>query len=240
MPIVLPAVDIRGGRCVRLLQGRPDEETVYDDRPADAARRWADKGAEFLHVVDLDGAFQGHPVNGNAIAEIIEAVDVPVEVGGGLRTTEAVRRTLDLGVSRVIVGSRALRAPEWVKELCEAFPDQVVAGIDARDGRVAVEGWAEVSDVDAVAFAQQLDAFALRAIAFTDVATDGMMAGPNVAALQRLVEAVDTAVIASGGIASLDHVRRVAAVGVEGMIIGKALFAGALSLPDAIAAAREA
>jgi phosphoribosylformimino-5-aminoimidazole carboxamide ribotide isomerase len=239
MPIVLPAVDIRGGRCVRLLQGRPDEETVYDDRPADAARRWADLGAEFLHVVDLDGAFQGHPVNGNAIAEIIEAVDVPVEVGGGLRTTEAVRRTLDLGVTRVIVGSRALRDPEWVKELCEAFPDQVVAGIDARDGRVAVEGWAEVSDVDAVDFAQQLDAFALRAMAFTDVATDGMMAGPNVAALQRLAEAVDTPVIASGGIASLDHVRRVAAVGVEGMIIGKALFVGALSLPDAIAAARQ-
>ncbi len=238
MAMILPAVDIRGGRCVRLLRGRLDEETVYYDRPADAARRWADEGAELLHVVDLDGAFVGEPVNGDSIAEIVGDVEVPVEVGGGIRTTDTVRRYLDLGVARVVIGSRALREPAWLGELCAAFPGRIVAGIDAREGRVAVEGWAEVSDVDAIAFARQLDGLGLRAIAFTDVATDGMMQGPNLAALRGLVDAVASPVVASGGISSLDDVRRVAALGVEGMIIGKALFSDALSLPEAIEAAR--
>jgi phosphoribosylformimino-5-aminoimidazole carboxamide ribotide isomerase len=240
MAIVLPAVDIRGGRCVRLLQGRPDQETVYFDRPADAARRWADDGAEMIHVVDLDGAFTGEPASFEAVAAIAREVRVPLEVGGGIRTSETVARYLDLGVERVVVGSRALREPAWLAELCATHPGRIVAGIDARGGRVAVEGWAEVSEVDAVEFAQRLDGFGLRAVVFTDVATDGMMGGPNLPALRRLVQAVRTPVVASGGIASLDDVRRVAALGVEALIIGKALFAGALSLPAAIAAAREA
>jgi len=240
MAMILPAVDIRGGRCVRLLQGRLDQETVYYDRPADAARRWADEGAELIHVVDLDGAFAGEPANFDRVAEIVREVAVPVEIGGGVRTTDTVRRYLDLGIARVVVGSRALREPEWLAEVCAAFPQRIVAGIDARDGRVATDGWAEVSDVDAIDFAQQLDGMGLRAIAFTDVATDGMMRGPNLDALGRLAASVSTPVVASGGISSLDDVRRVAALGVEGMIIGKALFTGALSLPEAIAAARDA
>jgi phosphoribosylformimino-5-aminoimidazole carboxamide ribotide isomerase len=238
MPIVIPAVDIRGGRCVRLLQGRLDQETVYFDRPADAARVWAEQGAELLHVVDLDGAFQGRPVNFATVSAIAREVEVPIEVGGGIRTDETVERYLGLGVARVVIGSRAVRDPEWLRGLCERFPGRIAAGVDARDGRVAVEGWAETSDVDALEFARALDPSGLRAIIFTDVATDGAMTGPNLGALSLLVEAVRTPVIASGGIASLDDVRRVAALKVEGVIIGKALFAGAFSLPAAIEAAR--
>jgi len=238
MAMVIPAVDIRGGRCVRLLQGRLDQETVYFDRPADAAMRWAAQGAELVHVVDLDGAFEGRPTNFEAIASIVREIPSPIEVGGGIRSDEAVARYLDLGVERVILGSRALTEPGWMARLCERFPGRIVAGIDARDGRVAVQGWAEKTAVDALAFAKQVEPMGLRAIVFTDVATDGAMAGPNLAALRRMVEAVRTPVIASGGISSLEDIRQVAALGVEGMIIGKALFTGAFSLADAIATAR--
>ena len=237
MPMVIPAVDIRGGRCVRLLQGRADKETVYFDRPVEAARLWADQGAELIHVVDLDGAFGGQPANFGAIVAIAHEVPTPIEVGGGIRSDDTVARYLDAGVERVVLGSRALREPAWLRALCERFPGRIVAGIDARDGRVAVEGWAETSDIEALAFARELDPIGLRAIVFTDVATDGAMQGPNLPALRRLLDAVKTPVVASGGIASLDDVRRVAALPVEGMIIGKALFAGAFTLQAAIAAA---
>jgi len=238
MPMIIPAVDIRGGRCVRLHQGRLDRETVYFERPTDAARQWADQGAELLHVVDLDGAFEGRPVNFDAVAAIAREVAVPIEVGGGIRSDETVQRYLDAGASRVVIGSRALREPGWLRALCERHPDRIVGGVDARGGRVAIEGWAETSDVEAVAFARLLDPMGLRALIFTDVATDGAMRGPNLDALRRLLAAVTTPVIASGGIASLDDVRRVAALGVEGMIIGKALFDGAFTLQAAVEAAR--
>jgi phosphoribosylformimino-5-aminoimidazole carboxamide ribotide isomerase len=238
MAMVIPAVDIRGGRCVRLLQGRLEHETVYFNRPADAAMRWAAQGAEMIHIVDLDGAFEGRPSNFEAIASIVREVPTPIEVGGGIRSDESVARYLDLGIERVILGSRALAEPDWMARLCERFPGRIVAGIDARDGRVAVQGWAETTSADAFAFAKQVEPMGLRAIIFTDVATDGAMAGPNLAALRRMVEAVRTPIIASGGVSSLGDVRQVAAVGVEAMIIGKALFAGAFSLPDAMAAAR--
>ncbi len=238
MAMVIPAVDIRGGRCVRLVQGRLDSETVYFDRPADAAMRWAAQGAELIHVVDLDGAFEGRPGNFEAIASIVREVPTPIEVGGGIRSDATAARYLGAGIARVILGSRALAEPDWVARLCERFPGRIAVGIDARDGRVAVQGWAKKTAVDALAFARQVDAMGLRAIVFTDVATDGAMAGPNLAALRRMVEAVRTPVIASGGISSVDDIRQVAAIGVEGMIIGKALFTGALTLADAIAAAR--
>jgi len=238
MPMVIPAVDIRGGRCVRLLRGRADEETVYFERPADAARLWAEQGAELLHVVDLDGAFAGRPVSFDLVAAIAAEVPVPVEAGGGIRSDDAVARYLAAGVQRVVLGSRALRDPGWLRALCARFPGRIVAGIDARGGRVAIEGWAETSDTDAVAFAGELDPIGLRAMVFTDVATDGAMQGPNLPALRRLLDAVKTPVVASGGIASLDDVRRVAALPVEGMIIGKALFEGAFTLRAAIEAAR--
>jgi len=239
MAIVIPAVDIRGGRCVRLFQGRADKETVYSDQPVEAARRWAEGGAELLHVVDLDGAFEGRPANFDVIGAIAREVPVPVEVGGGIRSDEAVRRYLDAGVERVVLGSRALREPEWLRAVCRRFPGRIAAGVDAREGRVAVEGWTETSSVDALAFARKLDGMGLRAIVFTDVAADGAMRGPNLAALRRLLEAVATPVVDSGGIASLDDVRAVDALGVEGMIIGKALFDGAFTLEAAIAAAAE-
>mgnify|MGYP000280094084 CR=1 FL=1 len=240
MPTVIPAVDIRGGRCVRLLQGRADRETVYFDHPADAAWLWAEQGAELIHVVDLDGAFEGRLANFDTIAAIARELPVPIEVGGGIRTDAAVERYLEAGVQRVILGSRALREPEWLRAICERFPGRIVAGVDARDGRVAIEGWAETSNVDAITFAHKLDSMCLRALIFTDVATDGALRGPSLGALRRLLAAVTTPVIASGGIASLDDVRAVAALGVEGMIIGKALFDGAFALNDAMQAAREA
>ena len=237
MAMVIPAVDIRGGRCVRLYQGRLDEETVYFDRPADAARRWAELGAEMIHVVDLDGAFEGRPVNFEAVADVVREVDVPIDLGGGIRTDETVARYLGLGVERVAIGTKALRDPAWLAALCDRFPGRIVADIGARDGRVAVQGWAETSDVDALDLARRLDGMGLRAIVFTDAATDGAMRGPNLPALRRVAGAVGTPVVASGGIASLDDVRAVAALGVEAMIIGKALFDGAIELPAAIEAA---
>ena len=238
MAMVLPAVDIRGGRCVRLHQGRLDRETVYFDRPADAARRWADLGAEMIHVVDLDGSFEGRPANFDAIAELVAEVDVPIDLGGGIRTDETVARYLDIGVERLAIGTKALRDPEWLRSLCERHPGRIVADIGARGGRVAVQGWSEASDVDAIEFAQSLDGFGLRAIVFTDAATDGALRGPNLAALRRVAEAVETPVVASGGISTLDDVRAVAALGVEALIIGKALFDGAIELPAAMAAAK--
>ncbi len=240
MAMVIPAVDIRGGRCVRLRQGRANAETVYFDDPLEAARLWASAGARLIHVVDLDGAFEGQPVNFGLVAEIAEALEVPVEVGGGVRSEETVERYLGVGVERVVIGTRALREPKWFADVCRRFPGRIVAGVDARGGRVVVEGWAETSQVDAIEFARRLDEAQPRAIIFTDVATDGTMKGPNLEALERLVEAVTTPVVASGGIASLADVRRVAALGVEGMIIGKALFDGAFSLAEAIAAAEGA
>ena len=240
MAMVIPAVDIRGGRCVRLREGRADAETVYFDDPLKAARLWASAGARLIHVVDLDGAFEGQPVNFGLVAEIARALEVPVEVGGGVRSEETVERYLGAGVERVVIGTRALREPGWFAALCRRFPGRVVAGVDARGGKVAVEGWAETSQVDAIEFARRLDEARPGAIIFTDVATDGTMKGPNLRALERLLETVATPVVASGGIASLEDVRRVAALGVEGMIIGKALFDGALSLAEAIAAAEGA
>jgi phosphoribosylformimino-5-aminoimidazole carboxamide ribotide isomerase len=175
------------------------------------------------------------PKNLDALAEIVHAVDVPLEIGGGVRTTETVQRYFSLGISRIVIGTRALNDPEWFAEITERFPGRIVAGVDARDGRVAVKGWVETSDVDAFEFARQIDSLPLAAIVFTDVATDGAMQGPNLAALQRMTDTVDTPVVASGGISTLEDVERVAQLRVEGMIIGRALFDGAFTLQEAIA-----
>jgi len=235
MPMIIPAVDILGGRCVRLHQGDYAKRTVYYNRPADAAKVWADQGAELIHLVDLDGAHDGLPKNLDAIAEITHEIDVPVEIGGGIRTTETIQRYFSLGISRLVVGTRALQDPEWLADVAGRFPGRIVVDIGARNGRVAVEGWVETSDVDAFDFAKQVDALPLCAIVFTDVATDGAMSGPNLPALQRMTETVETPVVASGGISTLDDVARVATLHVEGMIIGRALFDGAFTLQEAIA-----
>ena len=235
--LVIPAVDVLDGRCVRLRQGDYARRQVFSDDPAAAALTWAQQGATWLHVVDLDGARDGASRNMDVIGRIVDAVDVPVQVGGGLRTTETVRQLLDLGVARAIIGTRALEDPDWFAELCNAFPERIVLGLDARDGKVATHGWLQVSEMDAADLAARMDALPIAAIVYTDVVCDGMLKGPNVEATQRLALAVQTPVIASGGVSTADDIRRLASLDVAGCIVGRALYEGTLTLADALAAA---
>jgi phosphoribosylformimino-5-aminoimidazole carboxamide ribotide isomerase len=237
--IILPAIDIRGGRCVRLRQGRFQEETVFDEDPAAVARRFEAAGAEWLHVVDLDGAREGEPRNLDRVRAIREAVGLKMEVGGGIRSTEAAEEVLEAGADRIVVGTRAVREPEWLKEVAEKFPAQVALGLDARQGRVAVEGWESPTERMA---AEMLEAFAglpLAAIIYTDIGRDGMMSGPNVVATAELVKASRFPVIASGGVTTVEDVRKLKRIGVWGAIIGRALYEGKLTLDAALAAAAE-
>jgi phosphoribosylformimino-5-aminoimidazole carboxamide ribotide isomerase len=233
---ILPAVDIRGGRAVRLFQGRADRETVYDDSPADAARRWADAGATWLHVVDLDGAFEGESPNEPHIRAIVEAVGVPVEVGGGVRSVEKARRLLEAGAARVIVGTRAATDPAFLAEILETFPNRIAVGVDARDGRVAIRGWTESTGQDAETFLRSLSGSGAAAVIYTDIARDGALEGPNVEAMRRATEATDVPVIASGGVTTADDIRALGALSLEGIIVGKALYDGRLTLGEALEA----
>jgi phosphoribosylformimino-5-aminoimidazole carboxamide ribotide isomerase len=238
---ILPAIDLRRDargrcRCVRLLQGRADAETEFSDDPAGVARRWQRAGARWLHVVDLDGAFQGRPVNAETIGAIIGAAELNVEVGGGVRDDAAAALLLDdVGVPRVVVGTRALIDPDWFAAVCKRYPGRIIGGVDARGGRVAVEAWTRDSGIDAVDAARRLADAGAAAVVFTDIATDGMLAGPNMGATERILDAVDVPVIASGGVASLDDVRRLAALPLAGIIIGKALYTGTVDLAEALA-----
>jgi phosphoribosylformimino-5-aminoimidazole carboxamide ribotide isomerase len=239
--IIFPAIDIRGGRCVRLTEGRFDAETVFADNPLDMARRWVQEGAEYLHVVDLDGALAGKPVNVEAIAAITRAVDIPVQLGGGIRTTESIAALLAAGVTRVILGSVAVKQPELVREACAKYGDRIVVGIDARDGQVAVEGWGVSGGVAAEELAAKMVVAGVARIIYTDIARDGTLTGVNVAATRSLARAAGIPVIASGGVSSLDDITAVKAAqadGIEGVIIGKALYTGAVTLPEAIRAAQ--
>ena len=238
--IIIPAVDLRGGKCVRLIQGRADQETVFGDDPLAMAKRWEAEGARFLHMVDLDGAFEGKPVNDEIVSRAAQELDIPVEVGGGIRTREHVAAYLENGVNRVIIGTRALESPEWVESLCEEFPDGIAVGIDAKNGMVATRGWTDVSEVSALDLADRMAGMPLSAVIFTDISKDGMMTGPNLASTRAMAERLSVPVIASGGISTLEDVRAVAGLPVEGMIIGKALYTGAILLPEAIRAAEEA
>ena len=239
--IIFPAIDIRGGRCVRLTEGRFDSETVFADNPLDMARRWVAEGAEYLHVVDLDGALAGKPVNVEAIAAITRAVDIPVQLGGGIRTLESIAALLNAGVARVILGSVAVKQPELVRQACAKYADRIVVGIDARDGQVAVEGWGVSGGVAAEELAAKMAAAGVARIIYTDIARDGTLTGVNVAATCALARAAGIPVIASGGVSSLDDIAAVRAAqadGIEGVIVGKALYTGAVTLPEAIRAAR--
>jgi phosphoribosylformimino-5-aminoimidazole carboxamide ribotide isomerase len=231
---IIPAVDLKGRRCVRLLQGLADRETVYSDDPVAVARRWFELGARRLHVVDLDGAFEGAPRQLDIVARIAAEVGCPVECGGGFRTDEAIAQALDAGIDRVVVGTRALSSPDWLRQVARKHPGRIVAGIDARDGKVAVKGWTEVSELDALELGRVVADCGVRAIIFTDIARDGMLTGPNVEAVCRMAEAVAVPVIASGGVGSHDDVRALAALPIEGMIIGKALYDGRVDLPEAL------
>ena len=235
--IIIPAIDIKGGRCVRLLQGRMDAETVYSDDPSAMARRWEDGGAGRLHVVDLDGAVEKMPKNLPQIRAIIDSVGIPVQVGGGIRDMETIRMYLESGVDRVVIGTEAIRNPDLVKQACQAYPDRIVVGIDARAGRVAIEGWTETTDASAVELARQFEDSGVAAINFTDIERDGMRTGPNIEETRRLAESVAIPVVASGGVSSLDDIKALlplASSGVVGVIIGKALYDGNVDLPEAV------
>ncbi len=233
---VIPAIDIRGGRCVRLRQGDYDDETVFDDDPVAAAQRWIDAGATRLHVVDLDGAREGVAVNFDLIAAIA-GLGPPVQTGGGIRRAETVARYRDAGVDRVVLGTAAVRDRALVKALCRDHAAAVVISLDAREGRVATDGWTETSEVEAVELALRLVEVGVRRFVYTDIARDGMLSEPNYAALERLLEAVDVPVIASGGVAEAAQVAKLAEVGAEAVIIGRALYDGRVDLKAAIAAA---
>lgn len=237
---IWPAIDLRGGRCVRLVQGDYGRETVFGDNPADMARRWVDEGATHLHLVDLDGARDGHLANLESVRAIRKAVDVTVQLGGGIRDRDSIAQLLDLGLQRVILGTKALKEPEWFREVCREFPNQIVLGIDARDGFVATEGWLETSNRSAVEVAKENAAEPIAGIIYTDIATDGMLAGPNLAAMSEMQRAVDVPVIASGGVTTLEDIKQLAAVPMDGCIIGRALYDNKMKLSEALAVAREA
>ncbi len=233
--IILPAIDIKDGRCVRLRQGKADDVTVYSDDPAEMARRWASEGGSYLHVVDLDGAFEGRPVNLDIIESIVSAVDMPVEVGGGLRTDEDVRKLLDVGVSRAIIGTRALSDSDGMKALVAEFGSRIAVGIDAKDGKVQVKGWVETTDTEAVDLAAELDALGVSTLIYTDTSRDGMLEGVNLEAVSRFCDAVQCEVIASGGVTSRDDIVNLLGLGKQnlgGVIVGKALYDGRVELRD--------
>jgi phosphoribosylformimino-5-aminoimidazole carboxamide ribotide isomerase len=232
--IVYPAIDIRGGRCVRLVEGDFNRETAFDADPADAAMRWAAAGAEWIHVVDLDAAVAGEPVNLPAIERIVASVDVPVQLGGGMRTREHVASTLGLGVTRVVIGTKAIDSPEFVTELVSQWGDRIAVGLDARDGKLAAAGWLDQTDVRATDVASSVAAAGISSIVYTDIRRDGTLAGPNLEALAEMIAIAGNAVIASGGVGSIEDVERVRDLGAGGVIIGRALYDGRVDLAEAI------
>jgi len=239
--IVIPAIDLKEGKCVRLEQGLMERDTVFNDNPGAQARIWQDQGAQLLHIVDLDGAFAGEPKNRAAIEEIVKALAIPTQLGGGIRDIPTIEAYLDMGIDRVIIGTAAQRNPELVEEACRRFPGRIVVGIDAKNGMVAVQGWAEVTGVTAVDLARKFEGFGVSAIVYTDISRDGMMQGPNIEATKGLAESVSIPVIASGGVSSLQDIRNLLEVersGVTGVITGKAIYTGALNLAEAIALTR--
>lgn len=236
--LILPAIDLRGGKCVRLRQGDYRRETVFGEDPAAMAAHWTDLGARYLHVVDLDGAREGSPANLESLGAILRQVAVPCQFGGGVRSEAIIDNLITQGVARVVIGTRALADPDWFRSVCVRFPGRLVLGLDARNGRVATEGWLETSETPAVELAKRYEGLELAAIVFTDIGRDGMLSGPNLAALSEMAEAVKTPLIASGGVHTVDDVVRIAELGVAGCIVGRALYEGTLALPDAIAVAR--
>lgn len=235
--IFFPAIDLKDGQCVRLLRGEMDQATVFNDDPGAQAKAFVEQGCEWIHVVDLNGAFAGRPVNGDAVRGILEQAGVPVQLGGGIRTMDTIRFWLDAGVRRVILGTVALRDPDFVKAACKTFPGQIVVGVDAKDGFVAVEGWAEVSDIAALDLARKFEDAGVSAIVFTDISRDGLMQGPNVESTIELARAVDIPVIASGGVSSMDDLTALKAKGgtlLEGVISGRAVYDGAIDVRAAV------
>lgn len=232
--LLIPAIDLKQGQCVRLRQGRMEDDTVFSDDPVEVAGRWVDAGARRLHMVDLDGAFAGEPKNASVVREVRRAYpDLPVQIGGGIRNEEIANAYVKAGVSYLIIGTQAVKQPEFVSRLCQLHPGKVIVGLDARDGIVATEGWAEGSGIEAEALAKQFEGAGVSAIVYTDIARDGMMQGVNVEATVKLAEAIDIPVIASGGVSQYDDIQKLCEVseaGIEGAIIGRAIYEGTIDL----------
>jgi phosphoribosylformimino-5-aminoimidazole carboxamide ribotide isomerase len=235
--LLIPAIDLKDGKCVRLRQGRMEDETVFGDDPVEVARRWVDAGARRLHMVDLNGAFAGKPVNAAAINAVAEAFpDLPIQVGGGIRDEDTVQAYLDAGVQYTIIGTKAVSAPHFINDLCLEFPGHIIIGLDAKDGKVAIDGWSKLSHHSAIDMAQRFEHDGVEAIIFTDISRDGMMSGVNVDSTVELARAIHIPVIASGGITNIDDVRALCAVadeGIMGAITGRALYEGSLDLTEA-------
>lgn len=233
---IWPAIDMRGGKCVRLQQGDYNRETVFDDEPASVARRWVGQGADCLHLVDLDGARDGKLINDQAIRQIADNVDVTLQLGGGIRDEDTIQRLIDLGLDRLVIGTQALKHPDWFRTMAQRYPNKLVLGIDARNGMVATDGWLETSETSAVELAKQFESEPLAAIVYTDIAKDGMMAGPNVSAMREMKESTSLSVVASGGVTVAKDVMELRAVPMDGAIIGRALYEGAIQLADVLSA----
>ena len=239
--IIFPAIDIRGGKCVRLLKGDFNQETVFSDSPADMARKWQAQGAEYLHLVDLDGALAGSSQNLNAIEEILQAVDIPTELGGGIRSMEQIDQLLAMGITRVILGSVAVKNPDLVREACAKYGERIVVGIDAKDGIVAVEGWGKSGNIGVIELAQKMKEAGVKTIIYTDISRDGTLSGVNVEATVKLAQESGVKIVASGGVKSLEDIKALKkqeAVGIEGVIAGKSIYMGTLDLTAAIKIAK--
>jgi phosphoribosylformimino-5-aminoimidazole carboxamide ribotide isomerase len=234
--ILIPAIDLKDGQCVRLRRGIMEDNTVFSDNPVEMAGKWFDMGARRLHLVDLNGAFEGKPVNGEIIKEITKAYpDLPVEIGGGIRDIKTVEAYIDAGISYVIIGTQAVKKPEFVTELCKEFPGHVIVGLDANNGKVAINGWAEKSEFDVIDLAKKFEDDGVDAIIYTDISRDGMMQGVNIESTVRLAQAINIPVIASGGITNLDDIKglcEVASEGISGAITGRAIYEGTLDFKE--------
>ena len=237
--LLIPAIDLKDGRCVRLKQGKLDEETIFSEDPAEAARRWRDEGAERIHLGDLNGAFAGKPQNASVVRAIIDAVgaEVPVQLGGGIRSLDTIERYLDVGVSYVVVGTAAVKNPGFLHDACTAFPGQVLVGLDARDGKVATDGWSKLTRHDVVDLARKFVGYGVEGIIYTDIGCDGMLSGVNIEATQRLAQAVSVPVFASGGVTDLSDIDRLLEIeddGVGGVILGRSIYEGTLDFGAAL------
>lgn len=232
--IIYPAIDILGGKCVRLTQGRYDDSTVYGDVPSEMAEKWEKSGAKWLHLVDLDGAKAGKPINVEAIKQVIKKVNIPVQLGGGIRTLEDIDMLTSLGVSRVILGTSAVKSKKLVQDAVAKYNDKIAVGIDAKDSMVAINGWEEVSGFKAVEFAKMMEECGVRTIIYTDIATDGMLTGPNFEAMKEMVQNSNVNVIASGGVGKTEDVKNLIPTGVSGVIIGRALYTENVKLEDCL------
>ena len=235
--LLLPAIDLKDGQCVRLRQGRMEDTTVFSNSPVDTATRWVEAGAKRLHLVDLNGAFDGAPVNNSAVEAIAKKFpDLPIQIGGGIRDAETVQAYLDAGVSYCIIGTKAVEDPNFVKDLCKQFPGHIIVGIDAKDGMVATDGWAEVSSVSAIELAKQFEEAGVVAIVYTDISRDGMMKGVNIDATVELAKSINIPVIASGGVTDMDDIINLCKVenfGITGTILGRSIYEGAIDLAEA-------